>query len=143
MPHSFTLEMANRMLPLVSRIVRDVLDHYREWQQTVESFEMATALSRADHPSAEAEALQRQAQELAAEIQGFLAELTELGVEFKGFELGLVDFPGDVDGQQIMWCWKYGEPAVLYWHDVAAGYAGRQPVETILRPAGANLFTRA
>ena len=132
MPHSFTLEMANRMLPLVSRIVRDILDHYRNWQQTVEAFEMATALSRADRPTAEAEALQRRAQELAREIQGFLAELTSLGVEFKGFELGLVDFPGDIDGQQVLWCWKFGEPSVQYWHDAASGYAGRQPVESLL-----------
>jgi hypothetical protein len=132
MPHSFTLEMANRMLPLVSRIVRDILDHYRDWRQMVEAFEMATALSRADRPTAEAEALQRRAQELASEIQGFLAELTSLGVEFKGFELGLVDFPGDIDGQQILWCWKFGEPSVQYWHDPVAGYAGRQPVDTLL-----------
>lgn len=138
MPPRFTLEMANRMLPLVSRIVRDVLEHYRLWQQAVESFEMATALARADQPSAEADALQRRAQQLATDIQGFLAELTSLGVEFKGFELGLVDFPGEIDGQPILWCWKYGEPAVQYWHDVNAGFAGRQPVDTLLaspRPA--------
>lgn len=138
MPPRFTLEMANRMLPLVSRIVRDVLDHYRLWQQAVESFEMATALARADQPSAEADALQRRAQQLATDIQGFLAELTSLGVEFKGFELGLVDFPGEIDGQPILWCWKYGEPAVQYWHDVNAGFAGRQPVDVLLaspRPA--------
>ena len=138
MPHSFTLDMANRMLPLVSKIVRDILDHYRTWQQTVEAFEMATALSRADRPSADADQLQRRAQELAQQIQGFLAELTSLGVEFKGFELGLVDFPGDLDGQQVLWCWKYGEPAVQYWHDAASGYGGRQPVEALLAtPRGA------
>lgn len=132
MPHGFTLDMANRMLPLVSRIVRDILDHYREWQQSVEAFEMATALSRSDRPSAEAEDLQRRAQDLAREIQGFLAELTTLGVEFKGFELGLVDFPGEIDGHPILWCWKYGEPSVQYWHDTTSGYAGRQPVEVLL-----------
>lgn len=132
MPHSFTLEMANRMLPLVSRIVRDVLDHYRDWQQAVEAFEVASALNRSDRLTPEAEALQRTAQDKASEIQGFLAELTSLGVEFKGFELGLVDFPGEVDGQPILWCWKYGEPAVSHWHDAATGYAGRQPVDALL-----------
>lgn len=132
MPHSFTLEMANRMLPLVGRIVRDILDHYREWQQAVEAFEMATVLSRSTRPSAEAELLQRRAQDLAHDIQGFLAELTSLGVEFKGFELGLVDFPGEVDNQPILWCWKYGEASVQYWHDAASGFAGRQPVEALL-----------
>lgn len=131
MPSRFTIEMANRTLPLVSRIVRDILDHYRAWQQTVEAFEIATALSRADRPTPEAESLQRKAQELAREIQGFLAELTDLGVEFKGFELGLVDFPGDVDGHPVMWCWKFGESAVQHWHEIDAGYAGRQPIEAL------------
>lgn len=131
MPSRFTIEMANRTLPLVSRIVRDILDHYRAWQQTVEAFEIATALSRADRPTPEAESLQRKAQELAREIQGFLAELTDLGVEFKGFELGLVDFPGDVDGHPVMWCWKFGESAVQHWHEVDAGYSGRQPIEAL------------
>lgn len=131
MPSRFTVEMANRMLPLVSRIVHDILDHYRTWQQTVEAFEIATALSRADRPTPEAESLQRKAQELAREIQGFLAELTDLGVEFKGFELGLVDFPGDVDGHQVMWCWKFGEPAVQHWHEIDAGYSARQPIEAL------------
>jgi hypothetical protein len=131
MPSRFTIEMANKTLPLVSRIVRDILDHYRAWQQAVEAFEIATALSRADRPTPESETLQRKAQELAREIQGFLAELTDLGVEFKGFELGLVDFPGDVDGHQVMWCWKFGESAVQHWHEVDAGYAGRQPIEAL------------
>ena len=132
MPHSFTLDMANRMLPLVSRIVRDILDHYRDWQQAVEAFEVATALSRANQPSAETERLQGRAQDLAHDIQGFLAELTSLGVEFKGFELGLVDFPGEVDGRPILWCWQYGESSVQHWHDAASGYAGRQPVEALM-----------
>ena len=127
----FTIEMANRTLPLVSRIVRDILEHYREWQQAIEAFEIATALSRADRPTPEAVALQGKAQELAREIQGFLAEITDLGVEFKGFELGLIDFPGEVDGRPVMWCWKFGEPSVQYWHEVDAGYAGRQPIEAL------------
>ena len=131
MSHRFTIEMANRTLPLVSRIVRDILDHYREWQQAVEAFEIATALSRADRPTPDAVVLQGKAQELAREIQGFLAELADLGVEFKGFELGLIDFPGDVDGHPVMWCWKFGEPAVQYWHEMDAGYAGHQPIEAL------------
>lgn len=127
----FTIEMANRTLPLVSRIVRDILDSYREWRQAVEAFEIASALSRADRPTPQALTLQSKAQELAREIQGFLAELSDLGVEFKGFELGLVDFPGDVDGHPVMWCWKFGEPSVQYWHEVDAGYAGRQHIESL------------
>lgn len=132
MPHRFTLELANRSLPLVSRIVKDILETYREWQQCIEAFELATAPSRVDRPSAEADALQRRAESLAAAVRGFQAELTALGVEFKGFELGLVDFPGERDGKAIFWCWKYGEPSVQFWHEVDAGFSGRQPVETLV-----------
>lgn len=131
MPHRYTLELANRSLPLVSRIVRDILDTYREWQQVIEAFELATAPSRVDRPSAEADVLQRRAESLAAEVRGFQGELTALGVEFKGFELGLVDFPGEIEGKAIFWCWKYGEPAVQFWHEVDAGFAERQPVEPL------------
>ena len=40
MTKKFSLDEANRMLPLVSRIVRDIIDHYREWQRTVEAFDV-------------------------------------------------------------------------------------------------------
>ncbi len=135
MTKKFSLDEANRMLPLVSRIVRDIIDQYREWQRTVEAFEIAATLSRSEKPTPEAEALQHKAQELARDIQGFVGELSALGLEFKGFELGLVDFPADVEGRPIFWCWKHGEAAVTHWHDVDAGFNGRQPVESLLAPA--------
>lgn len=131
----FTLDEANRMLPLVSRIVGDILGHYERWRAAVEAFEVASAVARADAPPTDAERLQREAHALARDIQGFMAELAALGLEFKGFELGLVDFPADVDGGRVVWCWHHGEPAVAHWHDIDAGFAGRQPVDALLPAA--------
>jgi len=37
-----------------------------------------------------------------------------------------VDFPGQIDGRDVYYCWKLGEPSVLYWHEVDAGFVGRQ-----------------
>lgn len=138
MTKKFSLDDANRMLPLVARIVRDIIDYYREWQRTVEAFEIAATLSRSERPTPEAEALQHKAQELAREIQGFVGELSRLGLEFKGFELGLVDFPADVEGRSICWCWKHGEATVAHWHEADAGYNGRQPVEALMHPTAAH-----
>ncbi len=132
MPPLFTLDLANRMLPLVRRIVGDILDHYRQWQQAVEACDIAATTGRAGRTSPEALELQRRAQQLQADIQGFQSELANLGVEFKGYEQGLVDFPGEIDGHPILWCWQYGEPAVQHWHEVDAGFAGRQPVDALL-----------
>jgi hypothetical protein len=129
MQNVFTPEQATRMLPLVRRIVRDIVDYYAQWQRAVGEFEMATAGLRADAPSPEAEALQRQVQRLAAEIERFRLELESLGVQLKGFDQGLVDFPSERDGRPILLCWKLDEPEVGFWHEAGAGFAGRQRLE--------------
>lgn len=123
----FTVEQANRTLPLVRRIVEDIVRDYAIWQERVRDFELAQAVARADAPAPEVERLQREAQGLAAEIAAFVAELESLGVEFKGFDQGLVDFPAVLGGRDVYLCWQLGEPAVQYWHDRDAGFAGRQP----------------
>jgi hypothetical protein len=133
MPQTFTVDQANRTLPLVRRIVRDIVEAHSLWQGMVREFEVATAQSRADRPSVRAEELQRDAQRLAQDIQGFVDELRDLGVEFKGYDMGLVDFPCELDGRLVYLCWKLGEDAVKYWHEVDAGYAGRRPLEPILQ----------
>jgi len=138
MNQKFSLDEANRMLPLVSRIVSDIIEYYREWKRTVEAFEIAATLNRAETPAPEAVALQHKAQRLAREIQGFVGELAHLSLDFKGFELGLVDFPADIEGRQIFWCWKHGERRVMYWHDTDSGYNGRQPVEALLQASAGS-----
>lgn len=128
MGRTFTVEQANQMLPLVSRIVQDIVTHYADWQRVVGEFELKT--EQADDPVSAASALrlQHEAQRLATQIERFIGELTDLGVEFKGFDQGLVDFPSTRHGQVIMLCWKLNEPAVAFWHEPAAGFAGRQPL---------------
>jgi hypothetical protein len=129
MPRLFTVEQANRALPLVRRIVQDIVQSHAEWTRVLREFEVATAESRADRPSPRAEVLQRDAQHLARDIQGFIAELGDLGVELKGFDQGLADFPSEMDGRLVYLCWKLGEERVMYWHEIEAGFAGRQLLE--------------
>jgi hypothetical protein len=126
---TFTVEQANRMLPLVRRIVRDIVETHRLWTTKVRDFENAATWTRADAPSSQLVALESEIKRLAAEIEGYLVELRELGVDFKGFEQGLVDFPGERDGRVVCLCWKLDEDSVRYWHEVTDGYAGRQPIE--------------
>lgn len=128
-PRTFTVEQANRMLPLVKRIVRDIVDAHRAWTRSVKDFENAATWTRADAPSSQLTALENEVKRLAAEIEGYLGELRELGVDFKGFEQGLVDFPGERDGRVVCLCWKLDEASVSHWHEVTEGYAGRQPIE--------------
>jgi hypothetical protein len=55
-------------------------------------------------------------------------ELRVVGVELKDFEKGLVDFPAVHEGREVFLCWHWGEDKVQTWHEIDAGYAGRQDV---------------
>src|ERR1700694_1026437 len=128
----FTVEEANRTLPLVSRIVEDLVSEHRMWEDNVREFELETVGSSAERPDAIAELLQAETQRLAFDIEGYIAELNELGVICKGMGTGLVDFRGQIEGRDVFYCWKLGEPSVLYWHEVDAGFAGRQRLNPLV-----------
>lgn len=123
---TFTIEQANRTLPLVRRIVQDIVDEYARWQELVKTLDALAAGPERD--AAGVDRLQRDIQAAAATIDRFVRELTELGVEMKGFDVGLVDFPGQMAGRPVYLCWRLGEPAVAHWHERDAGFAGRRPL---------------
>lgn len=126
----FTIEQANRMLPLVRRIVEDIVQDYARWREQVGVLEVVAAGRRGDSPPDEAEKVEQDTQRLAADIERYVGELRELGVDFKGFDEGLVDFPAEIEGRRVYLCWKLGEGAVEHWHDVDAGFAGRRRLMT-------------
>jgi len=138
----FTVEQANRTLPLVRRIVEDIVREHRRWQEKILELELVGSSAAAPavngvaaSPSDErAAAIERDAMAIARDIDAFEAELQELGIALKDRRLGLIDFPGEIDGRQVWLCWRLGEPSVQYWHDLDAGYAGRQPLPAAVSP---------
>ena len=131
MDRTFTVEEANRTLPLVGKIVADLVREHKMWEAKVAEFELAAVGSTPERPDAIAELLQIEAQRLARDIEGYIAELSALGVICKGMDTGLVDFPGQLDGRDVYYCWKLGEPRVMYWHEVDAGFLGRQKLHPL------------
>jgi hypothetical protein len=124
----FTVENANRTLPLVRKIVGDVVTQHRKWRETIFELDLVASNARADEPHERAEQLERDAQALAREIDGYQRELEALGIQLKDRRLGLVDFPSEMNGRHVLLCWRLGEPEVQFWHELDAGYAGRQPL---------------
>jgi hypothetical protein len=131
MDRIFTVDEANRTLPLVGKIVADLVREHKLWADKVAEFELATVGSSPEKPDAIAELLQIEAQRLARDIEGYIRELNDLGVICKGMDTGLVDFRGQIDGRDVYYCWKLGEPSVLYWHEVDAGFVGRQKLNPL------------
>lgn len=126
---SYSVDQANRTLPLVSRIVGDIVSLYPRWRERVSEIEIRAASARLDEPDPRAAQLEREAQEIAAEIDGCIREIRDLGIEYRlPLDAGLVDFPGERDGRRIYLCWRLGEQAVEHWHETDAGFAGRQPL---------------
>ena len=129
MDRQFTVEEANRTLPLVRRIVEDVVRQHRLWREKILELDLVASSSRADESRARAEQLEQEAQALAHEIDGYQHELEELGIQLKDRRMGLVDFPSERGGKPVLLCWRLGEAEVQYWHDEDAGFAGRQPLQ--------------
>jgi hypothetical protein len=57
-------------------------------------------------------------------------KIHDTGAQIKDINIGLLDFPAQRDGREVYLCWKFGEGDIAFWHEVDAGYAGRQPIET-------------
>jgi hypothetical protein len=77
---------------------------------------------------------------LAGEIAGCVERVNGLGCLVKDVETGLVDFYAIQDGEPVLLCWQFGEPAVSHFHGVEEGFAGRQPIPgvTVRPPALLN-----
>lgn len=128
----YTVERANRTLPLVRRIVEDIVREHRRWQDAIVQLDLLMTAARADFPDPRAAALEREVQSIAHDIDVFQGELEALDIQLKDRRIGLIDFPSELDGRRVLLCWRLGEPAVQFWHDENAGYAGRQPLSPTL-----------
>lgn len=124
----FTPEHANRTLPLVRKIVEDIVQQHRRWRETILELDLVASTPRGTDPRGRAEELERNAQTLAKEIEGYQRELEALGIQLKDKRLGLVDFPSEMNGRHVLLCWRLGEGDVQFWHEVDGGYTSRQPL---------------
>jgi len=130
----FTVDAANRTLPLVKAIVGDIVSLYRDVSERKDRLESlqrrkANIPQRKDDPyQEEVEQVRQDLDKEIERLQGFVDELQGLGVELKDPVAGLVDFPAVIDGQQAYLCWKLGEPQVEFWHSLDTGFSGRLPI---------------
>lgn len=129
-PKLFTLAEAERTLPLVRRIVADLMAEYPRWRIAVGQFELLTGGARADWgETSELVAAREAVTAAAARINGYLKELESIGCVFKGFDAGLVDFYSLRDDRPVLLCWRMGEDRITHWHELDAGFGGRQPID--------------
>jgi hypothetical protein len=70
----------------------------------------------------------RSVSEAFLDMRTALHELQEQQIVLRDLDRGLVDFPSLRDGREVYLCWIEGEDEIGYWHELDAGYGGRQPL---------------
>jgi len=121
----YTPQEANRALPLVRAIARDVRDTALRMRSAWAELQATEGV----HGSRR-EALAGQLEEERERLQALNRELEELGVELKDPMVGLLDFRARRGDEEVYLCWRLGEERVEHWHGLEAGFAGRKPMDT-------------
>jgi len=119
----FTLEQANRSLPLVKRVVADIVAAHQAYTEAQANVEKASGKEQT--------AAQKVAEASLDRLQELVDELTDIGCEIKDYQTGLIDFVARHEGRDVYLCWRLGEGSITHWHELHAGFAGRQPVSTL------------
>ena len=125
MPRYFTLQEANQALNLI-----------RPWMDEVQAIRLKILKNQPEAwPAIEKSAGNGGNRALSNMVQDFekfdelIHQIQATGVLIKDVNLGLLDFPALKDGREVYLCWQYGEGEIAFWHEIEAGYAGRQPIE--------------
>lgn len=126
MSHYFTLPEANETLKLI-----------RPWMDEIQAIRLKILKNRPEiWPAIEKSAGNGGNRALSHMVQDFerfdalIHQIQGLNVLIKDINLGLLDFPALKNGREVYLCWQYGEEDIAFWHEVEAGYAGRQPIDS-------------
>ena len=129
---SFTPSEANSALsevrPVAERLVA-LRARMRELEHEQGQHVTAIGGNGGGYAASDLNAAQSELSGLADAAIACVEKLEELGVVIKDLDLGLLDFPAERDGDEVLLCWHVGEDEVAFWHGLDEGYAGRKPID--------------
>ncbi|MCL4521105.1 MAG: DUF2203 domain-containing protein [Firmicutes bacterium] len=70
----------------------------------------------------------REFDDVVNQANRLLTAINEVGCRVTDVEMGLVDFPSQIDGAEVYLCWQMDEPEIGFFHGVDEGYTGRRPL---------------
>ncbi|HUA14387.1 MAG TPA: DUF2203 domain-containing protein [Verrucomicrobiae bacterium] len=130
---TFTLDEAQSLLPVLESLLRTAIAGKQVVEQSdaeMQALQHRIFLAGGTYvdvvPLARRKAERTRAEQRAKDA---LAEIDSIGVQVKDLEVGLLDFPCEVDGGIVLLCWKLGENAITYWHGTEEGFAGRKRID--------------
>ena len=127
----YTLEEASALLPQVIPVLESLRDAARELRAQRSSFASQVRAASGDGnllADPWSDIGEDQAGAASDAFDAAMARLTEWGIALKDPDRGLIDFHHERDGHLVFLCYHLGEQAIGYWHELSAGFAGRQPL---------------
>lgn len=129
MPKLYTAEEARALVPRLRVILTALRAEKRQIEAEALALGQLTPAIRGNGHGAAATRHEARMAELMKSMQDRLDELSELDIQVKDIDTGLVDFLSLREGRVVYLCWQMDEPTVAFWHELDAGYAGRQPLD--------------
>ena len=120
----FTVEEANALLPRLKELLDDVAIHRDAVRERAPRLEPILQAAKTNGGGKEGSEYGVEAYNLYLAVE----RIRELGVILKDLDMGLLDFPHEREGRVVFLCWHPPEERIAFWHEIAAGYAGRQPL---------------
>ncbi len=131
-----TVAEVNNRLPLVSLIVRDIVQLHGD----VASRRERLGLLRERHPAGGSSVYEDEVQQMEEELtrdelllETYTDELEQLGGMMTDPVIGVVDFASDLSGDRVNLCWRAGEQEVAFWHSGPCQSSTRIPLGHALR----------
>jgi hypothetical protein len=130
---TFTLQEAQSLLPILESLLRTAIDG-KKLIETVDNElqELAHRVFLSGGLLLNIVQVARRKGEREKTIQAVkdaVAEIDATGVQVKDLDIGLLDFPCEVEGRTVLLCWKLGEKGITHWHTPSEGFAGRKPID--------------
>jgi hypothetical protein len=126
MPKYFTLQQANETL----KVIRPLMDEIQAIRLRIleKQPETWSAIEKSvgNGGNRTLSSMVKDFERLDALVHGIL----DTGAQIKDINIGLLDFSALREGREVYLCWRYGEEDIAFWHEVDAGFAGRQPIES-------------
>ncbi|MEW6047665.1 MAG: DUF2203 domain-containing protein [Bacillota bacterium] len=128
----FTVAEANAMLPYLTEAMTELQRLYRESKAAHREVQLCEAVGRGPEGAwimaVDHEQASRRLEQAVDRMKSLIEEVHSYGCQIKHLEVGLVDFPARLFGQDVLFCWKLGESSVQYYHGPSDGYAGRRRI---------------
>ena len=137
----FTLEEANSLLPLINEelsqlqeIKRRFESAFQRWKQLKEAgagsekLPADSAFAKAGNAEEVLFELEFEMEFMQIEARTLIQSMNMKGALLKDLDLGLVDFPSVIDGEEVLLCWRQGEESITHYHGINEGYYARKPI---------------